>query len=129
MARAEPVDERLTCDQIMAEMQATGGPMMSQETVAQNKASADATLALMQKQNAEMKGFVAGQVAVGIGAAAVGMLPGGGFATQAIMAAQQAQAKNFADKQAKIGESAWHYFFTHEPPYDEGDAKAAEQKA
>jgi hypothetical protein len=96
-----PGDESLTCDQIMTEMQVTGGPMMSQETVAQNKASADATLALMEKQNAEMKGFVAGQVAMGIGAAAVGMLPGGGFATQAIMAAQQAQTKSFADKQAK----------------------------
>jgi para-nitrobenzyl esterase len=28
----------------------------------------------------------------------------------------------FADKQAKIGEDSWHYFFTHEPPYDEGRA-------
>jgi para-nitrobenzyl esterase len=28
----------------------------------------------------------------------------------------------FADKQAKMGESSWHYFFTHEPPYDEGRA-------
>lgn len=96
-----PGDENLTCDQIVGELRTTNGPMMSQETVAQNQASADATLALMQKQNAEMKGFVAGQVAVGIGAAAVGMLPGGGFATQAIMAAQQAKAKSFADKQAK----------------------------
>jgi hypothetical protein len=55
----------------------------------------------MEKQNAEMKAFMAGQVAMGIGAAAVGMLPGGGFATQAIAAAQQAQAKSFGDKQAK----------------------------
>jgi para-nitrobenzyl esterase len=29
----------------------------------------------------------------------------------------------FADKQARIGESSWHYFFTHEPPYDEGRAE------
>jgi para-nitrobenzyl esterase len=28
----------------------------------------------------------------------------------------------FADKQAWIGENSWHYFFTHEPPYDEGRA-------
>lgn len=26
----------------------------------------------------------------------------------------------FADQQAEIGERAWHYWFTHEPPYDEG---------
>ncbi|MGV3554258.1 MAG: carboxylesterase/lipase family protein [Croceibacterium sp.] len=28
----------------------------------------------------------------------------------------------FADKQARIGENSWHYFFTHEPLYDEGRA-------
>jgi para-nitrobenzyl esterase len=28
----------------------------------------------------------------------------------------------FADKQAWVGENSWHYFFTHEPPYDEGRA-------
>jgi para-nitrobenzyl esterase len=28
----------------------------------------------------------------------------------------------FADKQAAIGQRSWHYFFTHEPPYDEGRA-------
>jgi para-nitrobenzyl esterase len=26
----------------------------------------------------------------------------------------------FADEQADIGENAWFYFFTHEPPFDEG---------
>ena len=26
----------------------------------------------------------------------------------------------FADSQAKIGKNAWFYWFTHEPPYDEG---------
>lgn len=26
----------------------------------------------------------------------------------------------FADQQAKIGKNAWHYFFTHRPPYDPG---------
>jgi para-nitrobenzyl esterase len=26
----------------------------------------------------------------------------------------------FADSQAKIGENSWFYWFTHEPPYDEG---------
>lgn len=96
-----PGDENLSCDQIYVEMRATGGPMISQETAERNRVSADATMALMQKQNAEMKGFVAGQVAMGVGAAAVGMLPGGGFATQAIVAAQQAQAQNFAARQAQ----------------------------
>jgi para-nitrobenzyl esterase len=28
----------------------------------------------------------------------------------------------FAEQQAEIGESAWHYWFTHEPLYDEGRA-------
>ena len=28
----------------------------------------------------------------------------------------------FADSQAKIGKQAWHYWFTHEPKYDEGRA-------
>jgi para-nitrobenzyl esterase len=26
----------------------------------------------------------------------------------------------FAEQQAKIGRGSWHYFFTHDPPYDEG---------
>lgn len=26
----------------------------------------------------------------------------------------------FAGQQAKIGEQSWHYYFTHDPPYDEG---------
>lgn len=26
----------------------------------------------------------------------------------------------FADQQAKVGKQVWHYWFTHEPPYDEG---------
>ena len=26
----------------------------------------------------------------------------------------------FAEQQTKIGQESWHYFFTHDPPYDEG---------
>jgi hypothetical protein len=94
-----PGDENMSCEQITAEMRAVGGPMVSQETAAQAKAAGDAGLALMQKQQAEAKAFVAGQVAVGIGASALGMVPGGGIAASAIASAQQAQAEAFAKRQ------------------------------
>jgi hypothetical protein len=96
-----PGDENLNCDQIVAEMRATGGPMMSQGTIAQNKQSADATLALMQKQNAETKGFVAGQVALGVGAAALGAVPYvGGLASEAARMVMDAREKSFEERQA-----------------------------
>jgi hypothetical protein len=95
-----PGDESMSCEQIMAEMRGSGSPMVSPETAAQSKQAADASLALMEKQNAETKAFMAQQMAVGIGAGALGMVPGGGIASSAIMAAQQAQTQNFAAKQA-----------------------------
>src|SRR5699024_6625079 len=30
--------------------------------------------------------------------------------------------RQFAERQAEIGENAWLYWFTHDPPYDEGRA-------
>jgi hypothetical protein len=96
-----PGDETMSCDQLLAEMRATGRPMVSAETAAQSTVASDATLSLMQKQNAETKAFMAGQIAVGIGASALGMVPGGNIAASAIAAAQQAQAQNFAAKQAQ----------------------------
>ena len=89
----------MTCEQIIGEMQANGSPMVSQSTAAQAKTAADASMSLMEKQNAEAKAFMAQQMAVGIGAGALGMVPGGGIAASAIMAGQQAQAQNFAAKQ------------------------------
>lgn len=96
-----PGDENLSCDQIMEEMQATGGPMISQETAVQSKEAGEATLALMEKQNAEAKAMIAGQVAVGVGTAALGMLPGGGYAAQAAQMAMMERQKAFAEKQAR----------------------------
>ena len=78
-----------------------GGPIMSQETIAQNKQSSYATLALMQKQNAEMKGFVAGQVALGVGGAVLGAVPGvGAIATEATRMVMDAREKSFEERQA-----------------------------
>lgn len=94
-----PGDENLSCEQIMTEMQTSGGPMVSQSTATQSKTAGEDTMALMEKQNAEAKAFMARQMAIGIGAGALGMLPGGGIASSAIMAAQQAQTQAFAEKQ------------------------------
>ena len=94
-----PGDENMNCEQIMTEMQTSGGPMVSQSTATQSKVAGEATMALMEKQNAEAKAFMARQMAIGIGAGALGMLPGGGIAGSAIMAAQQAQTQAFAEKQ------------------------------
>ena len=62
-------DESMTCEQISGEMQASGSPMVSQSTAAQAKTAADASMSLMEKQNAEAKAFMAQQMAVGIGRA------------------------------------------------------------
>jgi hypothetical protein len=95
-----PGDEAMSCEQIIAELKATSGPMISQETAAQSKAAGEASVALMEKQNAEAKAFIAGQVAMGVGTGALSMLPGGGYAAQAAQMAMMAQQKAFADKQA-----------------------------
>jgi hypothetical protein len=92
-------DESMSCDQINAEMRAVATPMVSAETGAQARVAADAQMALMQKQQAETQGFVAGQMAMGVGAAALGMVPGGGFAAMAAQQAMMAQQQAFAQKQ------------------------------
>jgi hypothetical protein len=94
-----PGDESMTCDQITAEMIAVARPMVSPETVAQARESADAQLALRQKQDAEAKAFVAQQMAITMGAGALGLVPGGGYAASAIAAGQQAQAQALAQRQ------------------------------
>ena len=96
---ARPGDEDMSCEQITAEMKMVGRPMVSQETAAQAKTAADAQLALMEKQNAEAKAFMAQQMAVGIGAGALSMVPGGGIAASAIGAAQQAKTQEFVARQ------------------------------
>jgi hypothetical protein len=93
-------DETMSCDQITAEMRAVATPMVSAETGAQARAAADAELALRERQQAEAQGFVAGQMAMGVGAAAVGVLPGGGYAAMAAQQAMMAQQQAFAQKQA-----------------------------
>jgi hypothetical protein len=93
-------DENLSCDQINTEMRSVATPMVSVETGAQARTAADAQMALMQKQQAETQGFVAGQMAMGVGAAALGMVPGGGYAAMAAQQAMMAQQQAFAQKQA-----------------------------
>ena len=94
-----PGDETLTCEQINAEMRSSNTPMVSAETGAQAKAAADAQMALMQKQQGEATGFIAGQMAMGVGTAALGMVPGGGIAAMAAQQAMMAQQKAFAERQ------------------------------
>jgi hypothetical protein len=96
-----PGDETLSCDQITAEMRSVATPMVSAETGAQARAAADAQMAMMQKQQAEQKAFVAGQVAAGVAVGAVGMLPGGGYAAMAAQQAMMAQQQAFIEKQTQ----------------------------
>ncbi len=94
-----PGDENLTCAQIHEEIRATG-PVMSQATVAQNQQAGQAGLAMMEKQKADARGYVAGQVALGVGSMALGMVPGvGGFATNAMQMAMDARQKAFEERQ------------------------------
>ncbi len=74
--------------------------MMSQATIAQNQQAGAGALAMMEKQKADTRGYVAGQVALGVGATALGMVPGvGGFARQAADMAIDARAKAFEERQ------------------------------
>jgi hypothetical protein len=94
-----PGDESLTCAQIYEEMRASGFPMMSQATIAQNQQAGAAGLALIEKQKADTRGYVAGQVAMGVGSVALGMVPGvGGFATNAMQMAMDARQKAFEER-------------------------------
>jgi hypothetical protein len=94
-------DETLSCDQITAEMRSVATPMVSAETGARARAAADAELALRERQQAEAQGFVAGQMAMGVGAGALSMVPGGGYAAMAAQQAMMAQQQAFAQKQAQ----------------------------
>ena len=94
-----PGDENLTCAQIYEEIRASGWPMMSQATIAQNQQAGAAGLAMMEKQKADARGYVAGQVALGVGSVALGMVPGvGGFATNAMQMAMDAREKRFEER-------------------------------
>jgi hypothetical protein len=99
-----PGDEAMSCEQINTEMRSVATPLVSAETGAQARAAADAELALRERQQAEAKGFIAGQMAMGVGAAAVAQLPGGGYAAMAAQQAMMAQQQAFAQKQ--IAEAA-----------------------
>ena len=95
-----PGDENLTCTQIHEEIRASGGPVMSQATIAQNQQASAAALAMMEKQRADTRGYVAGQVALSVGATALGAVPGvGGIARQAADMAIDARADAFEERQ------------------------------
>ena len=95
-----PGDENLTCGQIHEEIRASGGPIMSQATIAQNQQASAAALAMMEKQKADTRGYVAGQVALSVGATALGAVPGvGGIARQAADMAIDARANAFEERQ------------------------------
>jgi hypothetical protein len=94
-----PGDENLTCAQIHEEIRATG-PVMSQATIAQNQQAGAAAMATLEQQKADTRGYVAGQVAMGVGSVALGMVPGvGGFATNAMQMAMDAREKTFEERQ------------------------------
>ena len=95
-----PGDENLTCAGIYEEIRASGLPMMSQATIAQNQQAGAAAMATLEQQKADTRGYVAGQVAMGVGSAALGMVPGvGGFATNAMQMAMDAREKRFEERQ------------------------------
>jgi hypothetical protein len=94
-------DENLSCDQINTEMRSVATPMVSAETAAQARVAGDAELALRERQQAEQKAFMAGQVAQGVGVGALGALPGGGYAAMAGQQAMMARQQAFAQKQAQ----------------------------
>jgi hypothetical protein len=95
-----PDDETLTCAGIYDEIRVSGWPMMSQATIAQNQQAGAAAMATLEQQKADAKGYVAGQVALGVGSMALGMVPGvGGFATNAMQMAMDAREKRFEERQ------------------------------
>ena len=95
-----PGDESLTCAGIYDEIRASGWPMMSQATIAQNQQAGAAAMATLEQQKADARGYVAGQVTMGVGAMALGMVPGvGGFATNAMQMAMDAREKRFEERQ------------------------------
>ena len=95
-----PGDETLTCAGIYEEIRASGWPMMSEATIAQNQQAGSAAMATLEQQKADTRGFVAGQVALGFGSVALGMVPGvGGFATNAMQMAMDAREKRFEERQ------------------------------
>jgi hypothetical protein len=95
-----PGDENLTCAGIYEEIRASGLPMMSQATIAQNQQAGAAAIATLEQQKADTRGYVAGQVAMGVGSVALGMVPGvGGFATNAMQMAMDAREKRFEERQ------------------------------
>lgn len=95
-----PGDETLSCPQIYDEIRTSGWPMLSQSAIAQNQQAGANAMAAMEQQKADARGYVAGQVALGVGATALGMVPGvGGFARQAADMAIDARAKAFEERQ------------------------------
>jgi hypothetical protein len=95
-----PGDANITCEQIYAEIRDSGWPMMSQATIAQNQQAGTAAMATLEQQKADARGYVAGQVALGVGSMALGMVPGvGGFATNAMQMAMDAREKRFEERQ------------------------------
>ena len=95
-----PGDENLSCPQIYDEIRVSGWPMMSQSTIAQNQQAGANAMAMIDQQKADMRGYVAGQVALGVGATALGMVPGvGGLARQGVDMAIDARAKAFEERQ------------------------------
>ena len=95
-----PGDATLTCAGIYDEIRTSGWPMMSQATIAQNRQAGAAAMATLEQQKADTRGYVAGQVAMGVGSVALGMVPGvGGFATNAMQMAMDAREKRFEERQ------------------------------
>lgn len=101
-----PGDDNLTCAQIYEEIRASGWPMMSQATIARNQQAGAAAMATLDQQKADARGYVAGQVALGVGSMALGMVPGvGGFAQQGAQVIMDAREKRFEERQEQATSS------------------------
>ena len=92
-----PGDERLTCDQIQAELRATPAQGVSRENAAEGVAAAEDYKARMAKLQAEAAAASAAQAAVNVGAAAAGAVVGNA-ASGAAMASQMAMQESISAK-------------------------------
>ena len=92
-----PGDDKLTCDQIQAELRSTPAQGVSRENAAEGVAAAEDYKARMARIQAEAAAASAAQTAVNVGAAAAGTVAGNA-ASGAAMASQMAMQESINAK-------------------------------
>ena len=92
-----PGDDRLTCDQIAAELRSSPAPGVSREHAAEGVAAAEDYKARMARLQAEGAAASAAQASVNVGAAAAGAVVGNA-ASGAAMASQMAMQETMSAK-------------------------------